>query len=90
MNPLLARFSPMLFWDTDREKVDVRANARWLVVRVLEYGTFDDWRLLRRLYSRDEIVGACCSARSLSRPSVAFVSARFHVPEEDFRCMKAM
>ena len=33
----------MLFWDTDREKVDVRANARWLVVRVLEYGTFDDY-----------------------------------------------
>ena len=57
MSPEIANFTPALFWDVDREAVDVHANKRWLIARVLGYGRLMDWKTLRMLYSLAEIVG---------------------------------
>jgi hypothetical protein len=36
---LLAR---ELFWDTNYEKINWKENYRWIICRVLEYGTMED------------------------------------------------
>jgi hypothetical protein len=86
MSPEIAKFTPALFWDVDSKTVDVHANKRWLITRVLEYGRFMDWKALRRLYSLDEIVEAAQSVRSLDVKTVSFLCVVGRVSKESFRC----
>lgn len=74
MSPDIAKFSPSLFWDVDRETVDVRNNKRWLIARVLGYGRLRDWKALRMLYplAGIRLVGGTSQALQLGhRKSVA-------------------
>jgi hypothetical protein len=47
--------SPQLFWDVDPETVDTRKNARWLLERVMQRGTWEDWLLVKERYGKDEL-----------------------------------
>ena len=86
MSPEIARFSPALFWDVDRETVDVYANKRWLTARVLGYGRLMDWKALRMLYSLAEIVAIAQCLRSLDAKTVSFLCVVGRVSKESFRC----
>ncbi len=86
MSPEIANFTPALFWDVDRETVDVHANKRWLIARVLGYGRLMDWKALRMLYSLAEIVETAQSARSLDVKTVSFLCVVGRVSKESFRC----
>ena len=49
-----SRFSATLFWDTAPATVDPERHRRWLVTRVLEYGTLAAWRARRDVpHARD-------------------------------------
>jgi hypothetical protein len=48
MNEYISRLSPTLFWDVDRETVDVARNERWLVIREV-YGKTGLKRLMPTL-----------------------------------------
>jgi hypothetical protein len=52
MNEYIRRLSPTLFWDVDPEMVDVARNDRWLVERVLQRGTWEDWLVIREVYGK--------------------------------------
>ena len=75
-----------LFWDVSREEVDMDVHASFLVQRVLEYGTWDDWRILRDYYGVDHIVALCKSMRTLDPVCLSFISAISDTPKEEFRC----
>jgi len=90
MSPEIANFTPALFWDVDRETVDVHAHKRWLIARVLGYGRLKDWKALRDLYSLGEIVDTAQSLRSLDAKAVAFLCVVGRVPKESFRCYTLM
>ncbi|MEI7595925.1 MAG: hypothetical protein WCK02_09275 [Bacteroidota bacterium] len=47
---ILVNFSNHLFWDIDREKIDLERNAKWLIGRVLDYGLLIDWVIIRKYY----------------------------------------
>jgi len=86
MSPEIAKFTPALFWDVDREAVDIHANKRWLVARVLGYGRMRDWKALLTLYSLVEIVKDAQSLRSLDPKTVSFLCVVGRVSKESFRC----
>lgn len=46
------RLSPQLFWDVDPRTIDIVKNAPWLLARVLQRGTWDDWQVISKLYDR--------------------------------------
>jgi hypothetical protein len=48
MHPLVQQLSPLLFWDVDPHGVDPQKHRRWLLARVLEYGRWEDWCILRK------------------------------------------
>ena len=52
----IERLSPVLLWDIDPEKADMDTCPQQIIVRVLEYGTLEDWRLIRSYYGLDKIV----------------------------------
>ena len=41
-----------MFWDVDQALVDVSQNGRWLVERVLQRGTWEDWLVIREIYGK--------------------------------------
>ena len=55
----ISLLSPVLFWDMDRERLDTERHSAYLIQRVLEYGTLNDWRLTRDYYGLDRIARDC-------------------------------
>ncbi len=80
--------SHYLFWDTDVNTVDWQLHANALITRVLERGTLEDFREIRRYYGDEKIIEASVNARSLSKKTLSFVSSIFQVPITKFRCYK--
>ena len=52
MEEFIRRLSPQLFWDVDPGTVDLQKNARWLVERVMQRGSWEDWLIVRELYGK--------------------------------------
>ncbi len=55
MDERIGRLSAQLFWDVDQSLVDAGKNGRWLVERVLQRGTWEDWLILREIYGKKEL-----------------------------------
>lgn len=80
------KFSQQLFWDVRPEAVDLSANKRWFIARVLEYGKLEDWKNLVSIYSRAEIIEVALSLRTLDAKTVAFLCVIGTISRESFRC----
>ncbi|NDV59354.1 hypothetical protein [Bacteroides sp. 519] len=81
-------FSSSLFWDTDLNDLDMQKHKSFIIGRVLNYGTWNDWKLIRNYYSEEVIKETVISLRDLFPQSLSFISAATHTPIEEFRCYK--
>lgn len=79
-------FSSHLFWDVDVSSVDLDKNRAWMVRRILEKGTLDDWLLLKKCYSKDELRNAVSSLRSLEKKATSFACAVLDLDQTKLRC----
>lgn len=61
----IERLSAVLFWDADISQLDMERQSAFFVQRVLEYGSWDDWKLLRSYYGLERIVSVCKGLRTL-------------------------
>lgn len=86
MSPEIAQFTPALFWDVDREELDIEKNRAFIVQRVLERGHDSDWELLKACYTIQGIVDTAKQLRSLEPTALAFASCIGNAKKEDFRC----
>lgn len=75
-----------IFWDVNYDTIDWEKNYRWVICRVLEYGSINDWHEMRVYYGNTKIVEAATEAKSLSIKTVHFIHRIFNVPLEKFRC----
>jgi len=57
MNSWIEQLSSDLFWDVSREEVDPEKHKRWLIERVVQRGRWEDWKLIKTHYSKQEILG---------------------------------
>ena len=82
----ISQLSPVLFWDIDREHMDIESHSAGLIQRVLEYGTLQDWRLTRDYYGMDRIVADCKRLRTLDPMALSFICAMSDTKKEEYRC----
>ena len=82
----ISQLSPVLFWDLDRDKMDVEQYSAGLIQRVLEHGTLQDWRLTRDYYGMDRIVADCKRLRTLDPMALSSICAMSNTNKEDYRC----
>jgi hypothetical protein len=54
-NSSIQDFSPHLFWDVDKNVLDVNEHKEQIVYQVVEYGLWSDWLLLQKVYTYDEL-----------------------------------
>ncbi len=51
----IKQLSALLFWDVARESVDWEHHKIWLLQRILDRGTWEDWLLVSRKLSACEL-----------------------------------
>lgn len=82
----IQKFSPHLFWDIDRSKLDWEKHRAYIVERVLVYGLWSDWQQLRSRLSVTEIAELAKKFRYLNDKDLNYISTISNIPKEEFRC----
>lgn len=82
----IADFSPHLFWDVDRTKLDWEANKRLIVERVIQRGTRSDFDLLLSRYGKGDVKETVKELPWLDERDTAFVHAFFSIPYAELKC----
>lgn len=78
--------SSHLFWDVDRQSVDMDDHEKFIVQRVMEYGLLEDWVIIKKYYGKTELGRIASSLRSLDDRALSFVATYTGVAKEKFRC----
>lgn len=86
----LLSFSPNLFWDVDPEGLDMQQHASFIVARVLDYGTMEDWLAIKSYYGIERLREISLNIKSMERESLSFISTVTNTPKEEFRCYKLL
>lgn len=86
MSSISNKFSSIIFWDVDPSKIDFTKHRRFIIGRVVQYGTIEDWREVKKLYGIDAIRSEMLQERYLDERSLSFLSCILDVPKEKFRC----
>jgi hypothetical protein len=81
-------FSSYLFWDVDKEKIDLETNKDYIIGRILSHGMLSDWYKMKSLYGLQTIKKVVLQLRYLDKYSLHFCSAYFDIPINMFRCYK--
>jgi hypothetical protein len=82
----LPELSAHLFWDVDRNTLQMGGHQKFIIQRVLEYGTLEDWKAVLKYYGRDTIIKTAQTLRSLDPRALAFIAVFSGLPRENFRC----
>jgi len=77
--------SPVLFWDTD-SAVDWERDAEWLIERVVEMGTLDDFCRILGVYGREKVQTVLLQSGRLSDRDLHFCSIYFGIEKSKFAC----
>lgn len=78
--------SPILFWDTDYNSIDWKKSRRYVISRVVQFGTLLDWNAIKAFYGIEVIKTEMLMERDLDNKSLAFLSCVLDIPQEQFRC----
>jgi hypothetical protein len=87
INPIkVSDFSSHLFWDINRDSLDLDTNNSFIIKRALEYGLMQDWNLINRYYDFAAIVEMAKTFRSLEPKTFSFILTLSGLQKEAFRC----
>lgn len=82
----ISDFSSHLFWDINKDELDLDANKSFIVKRALEYGFMQDWNLISSYYGLTEIVELAKTFRSLEPKTFSFILTLSGLQKDAFRC----
>jgi Family of unknown function (DUF6922) len=77
-----------LLWDVDREALDPVKHKKFIIERVLKYGTPKEvvWLLAR--YAEADIIAVIKSSRNLDRKTATYWSVHYNIPADEIRCLQ--
>jgi hypothetical protein len=77
-----------IFWDGKYEDIDWDGKARYVIERVVQYGTVADWDSIVAYYGKERISRELKQSRDLDPKSLSFISCIFNIPKEEFACYR--
>jgi hypothetical protein len=81
-------FSQHLFWDVNKATFDLDKYKVQMISKVLEYGNWRDWKLLKEFYGLETIKEVSLNLRSLDAPTLSYLAVLFSIDIKEFRCYK--
>lgn len=82
----IMKLSKNLFWDVDITQADMERHSGFIIQRVLEYGSLEDWRLIQSYFGIDRIAEECKKLRTLDPVCLAFVCMKSNTNKIEYRC----
>lgn len=86
MSNFVSQLSSSLFWDVNTEEINDETNKRFIIQRVLERGTRNDWLLINKRYTLKVIIQEAMQMRSLDPKALSYIACIGNIPKEKFRC----
>jgi len=86
MDSSLDQLNKAYFWDVDFNKLDKSKSMRLIIERVINLGNLSDLKLIREIYTEDEIIKTICNLNYLDRKTLHFTSLLFNIPKTRFKC----
>lgn len=80
------KFDRALFWDIDPITLDFEKHSKFIIRRFLQYGSFNDWKNLKKFYNLNKIISTAKTIKDLDKKTASFLSVIGDVPKEDFIC----
>ncbi len=77
-----------LFWDFDITSIDYEKHKTFVIERVSTHGLWKEFNSIVAFYGESVITDVLKNARYLDKKTLSYISARFNVPQSDFRCYK--
>ena len=74
MEEYITRFSTYLFWDVNKDDLDMEKHSQYIIKRVLEYGMLQDWNIVKQYYGLGRIVEIAKGFRELEPRALAYLS----------------
>lgn len=78
--------SKQAFWDVDMDKIDYEKRARFVIEKIVDRGSLDDFIQLRKFYGDQKIREEIVNAKWLGYKEIYFCCAIFNLKPEDFKC----
>lgn len=79
-------FSAHLFWDVDKNDIEMEKDYKFIIKKVLIYGMLSDLKLINRLYGVEKIAKTAIDIRELDKKTLSFISLFTNTPIKEFRC----
>lgn len=76
-------FNPNLFWDCNPDLIDFKKNQRYVIERVLTRGFIEDFYILLKIYTPDEIRNALRKSKELDPKTINFCSTFFNISKSE-------
>ena len=84
--PIVLGLSKTLFWDVDPYTVEAEKHDAFIVDRVLQMGTMEEFKAIKEYYGKDRILAIAMQLRYMDERVLHFCSVYFNVPLDQFRC----
>jgi hypothetical protein len=85
-NGNVLRLRKSLFWDLPADQIHPERNKRLIMERVFTRGNMKEFKNLRDLYSRNEIMETVVQIGSLDKKTMVFLSKSYQIPLTKFKC----
>ena len=83
---MLENLSDRLFWDVDPKSLDWDKDISFIISRVIERGTLEEWRTIEKRYGLNKIVSVAKEIRSMDLLAINFLAQISGTPLTEFRC----
>ena len=85
-NPIESGLPSHLFWDVDIQQLDWETNARLIVERVIERGSYKDLLLIQEKYGKQRIGAILKQTVFMPPKDIWFVHIYFDIPLKSLKC----
>ncbi|MFK7795979.1 MAG: hypothetical protein AB8E82_00895 [Aureispira sp.] len=75
-----------LFWDIDLNTLDWDKNARFIIQRVIQRGSLNEWKIIKQYYGLEFIKHEILLIRNLDKKTLNFFSTYFDIAKTNFKC----
>ncbi|MCJ8210115.1 hypothetical protein MUY27_10375 [Mucilaginibacter sp. RS28] len=80
------QLSKQAFWDVDMDKIDYEKHARFVVEKVIDRGSFEDFIAIKTFYGNERIKHEIVNANWIGDKEIYFCCAIFNLKPTDFKC----
>ncbi len=78
--------SKQAFWDVDMNSIDFDKHARYVIEKIIDRGSFDDFIAIRKFYGDKKIRKEIVDVSWIGDKEIYFCCAVFDLVPNDFKC----